>query len=45
MMQKKHYIHQNSVKAGIVINQIDYNYSSALMYQSDKVVGYFLDKW
>jgi putative transposase len=45
MMQKLQYIHQNPVKAGLVINEIDYKYSSALMYQSDKVVWDFVTKW
>ena len=45
MMQKLHYIHQNPVKAGLVINEIDYKYSSTLTYQSDKVVWDFVTKW
>ncbi len=44
MMQKLHYIHQNPVKVGLVVNEIDYKYSSALMYQSDKVVWDFVTK-
>jgi putative transposase len=45
MLQKLNYIHQNPVKAGLVIDEIDYVYSSALHYKSDDKIWEFVTKW
>ena len=45
MQQKMNYVHQNPVKAGIVANEIEYQYSSALHYKSEQAVWDFITKW
>lgn len=45
MLQKMNYIHENPVKAGIVANEIEYKYSSALHYSSADAVWDFVTKW
>lgn len=45
MLQKLNYIHQNPVKAGLVANDIDDKYSSALQYSSHIVIWDFITKW
>ncbi len=45
MLQKMNYMHQNPVKAGVVGNELEYKYSSALHYKTDKAVWDFVTKW
>lgn len=45
MMQKINYIHQNPVKAGIINDEIEYKYSTALHYVSEILVWDFVTKW